>query len=152
MYGGEGDDAGDIGGGGGGRGSAASIACAPARPELSHTQLAQKLILENPRCQGEVTTADARIWVRNKMMHRKVADVAKVISEAVHGLGEAGVLELIQDSAPRPVEPPTGARRVRHRGRPIVTFVKNPWCAIQASEAARHIVAFLGVVEDHFCS
>ena len=87
-----------------------AVGTIPRSPQaqLALPLLTQKLILENPRCKGEVSTGDARFWVRNKLVKRGVNDVAKAVLEAVIALAAAGLVN-IQD----PVEPPL--RRVKRR-------------------------------------
>lgn len=82
------------------------------RAELPVPQLTQKLILENPRCKGQVNTRDARVWVRNKLMSRGVTEVANVVHDAVQSLHEAGVVKMDEPVA-RAVVPQ--AQRVQRR-------------------------------------
>ena len=90
-----------------------TVARAP-HPALPVPQLTQKLILESPRCRGWVTSADARSWVRNRLMHRGVTDVASAISDALHALQRAGVVAL-DERAGSATPPAPVSRRVRQR-------------------------------------
>lgn len=45
-----------------------------------------KLLLVNPRSKGDITTGEARDWVRNKLRSRGATDAAKAVKDAIEDL------------------------------------------------------------------
>ena len=107
------DEVGDAASGGG-RGGSGGSGGTGGNAGLTEGDFVMKAMLEAPRFRGRVSTGDMRMWLRNRLMHRGVKDVAKAISAAAEKLVEVGVLT----AASVPAAEPTALTR-RPRGRRV---------------------------------
>ncbi len=148
------DGASGAAGGGGGSGGGGDDGGGNAGSRLGGNaeflvdEFVMKAIWENPRCNRQVSTSDVRIWLRNKLMHRGVKNVANVISAAVEKLVEAGVVTKADDKDPVPAEESTSSKG-QPRGRRVILFKKEANFG-NLSEGARELLSRLQVSADCF--
>jgi len=102
----------------------------------------RRLLLGDPRCQGEVTSKQARKWVRRKLISRGESDVAGKVQKAIQSAADAGVVTLTA------TETETGEKTRKVGGRPVLTFRKRAWSEIESTESARAFLDAIGISAD----
>ena len=108
-------------------------------PGLSINQQCQRLLLADVRCSGEVSTSNARVWLKNKLGAKGVSDVAGELRTALKSLEEEGVVSVkLEDAEARP------------RGRRVMTFEKKTWPQVEKNPRAKAYVSSLGLGDAHF--
>ena len=63
--------------------------------DLTVDDFVMKSILEHPRAKGEVSSSDVRDWLRNKLVHRGVRNVAEVINGSLEQLLVDGLVKTV---------------------------------------------------------
>ena len=116
----------------------------------SDLQLCQKLLLESPQCRGVLCTRDVRVWLRNKLTNRKIADIAGLLLRAVDLLCAAGVLSVSERPASDVAVVATDAACQRVKGRRVTWFEKKSWPIIEGKRrrdcASRRAVRVRGAL------
>ena len=59
-------------------------------PDLTTSQLCQRVLLQDVRCKGEVSTSSAREWMKHKLGARGVSDYAGELRTALETLEKEG--------------------------------------------------------------
>jgi hypothetical protein len=111
-----------------------------AAAELSEDDKLLRWILVHPRNQGEQSSAQVRLWLKNKLH----GDVKDRIAKAIQRLADDGCVELVESPAGE-----DGASQ-RRRGHRVVRFVKKPWRSIWDNADAKALLQRLEVGADAF--
>ena len=120
-------------------------------PDLTTSQLCQRVLLQDARCKGEVSTSSAREWMKHKLGARGVSDYAGELRTALETLEKEGVINVTKrrrrDDEGGETE---GEARGRPRCRRVLTFEKKTWPQVEKSARAMACVTSLGLGADYF--